>query len=104
MIHLDPHCVRCGLALDRGEHDYFLGSYTLNLFVALLGAAAIAIASLVVPAHTVLIAAVGLPAIAALAAWLHPRSRMMWLAMDLQFRPLRAEDLISRREGGDAQS
>ena len=80
------------MRLDRGETDYFLGSYTINLFVALIGAVTIAVTSLLVPAHTVLIAVVGIPVIGLLAVWLHSRSRLVWLAADLQFRPARAED------------
>ena len=89
---LAPRCAACGMRLERGESDYFLGSYTLNLFVALLGAVGIAVASVLAPAHTTWIALGGIAGIALLAAWMHPRSRLLWLAIDLQFRPAKPED------------
>jgi uncharacterized protein (DUF983 family) len=30
-IRMKPACESCTLRLDRGEHDYFIGAYTLNL-------------------------------------------------------------------------
>ncbi|HEX9107986.1 MAG TPA: DUF983 domain-containing protein, partial [Longimicrobiales bacterium] len=32
--HLRTRCVSCGLILERGEEDYFIGAYLLNLIVA----------------------------------------------------------------------
>lgn len=33
-FHLETRCPRCRLRLERGEHDYFLGSMMFNLVVA----------------------------------------------------------------------
>jgi uncharacterized protein (DUF983 family) len=33
-LFMVPHCPRCHLKTDRGEHDYFLGSFTINFVVA----------------------------------------------------------------------
>ena len=42
-------CSRCGLRLDRGESDYFLGAYTINLVAALLLAVGLAVLALTHP-------------------------------------------------------
>ena len=33
---LRPSCPRCGLRLDRGEHDYFLGAIVFNMALSLI--------------------------------------------------------------------
>jgi uncharacterized protein (DUF983 family) len=101
-VALAPSCASCRLRLDRGETDYFLGSYTISLFGALVGAVAVAVASLLVPAHSMLVAAAGIPMIALWAVWLHPRSRLLWLAADLQFRPACAEDYVAATDSREA--
>ena len=92
IVRMAPRCGACGLGLDRGESDYFLGAYTINLLWALLAATAVAVAAVVFPVSPLLIYGLGIPAIAALAVWLYPRSRLVWLAVDLQFRPATARD------------
>ena len=83
-------CPRCGLALERGEHDYWLGAQMFNLVVSEL---------LFVVAMTVLIIArwprvpwtflqYGGVALMVLAPFaLYPLSKTIWLAWDLAFRP-----------------
>lgn len=87
MIQLGGRCASCALGIDRGESDYFLGSYTINLTWALFATAGLAVAAIAIPVRPLLILCVGLPALAALAIWLHPVSRLVWLAIDLQVRP-----------------
>jgi len=87
LIRLAPRCGSCGLAIDRGERDYFLGSYTVNLVWSLMAAVGIAVASLAFPRSRSLVYGVGLTVLVAGAIVLHPLSRLMWLAMDLQLRP-----------------
>lgn len=85
-IDLAGCCAACRLRLDRGERDYYLGTYTINLMFALAAAVGLAVAAILVPLPSWAIYGVGLPALAALAIGLHPVSRLLWLATDLQFR------------------
>jgi len=88
-LSLPPRCPRCGLRYDRGESDYFLGSYTLNLFAALLLAVAAAALGIRLARHGppgVVIAIAG-ALIVVLAIALYPVTRLAWLAIDLAFRP-----------------
>lgn len=91
-LHLAPRCASCGLALDRGESDYFLGSYTLNLLWSLVAALGLAVVAAAFPIPPALVYGAGIPMIAALAIWLYPTSRLVWLAADLQFRPATPRD------------
>jgi len=86
-------CPSCGLRLDRGEPDYFLGSYTINLLGALMLAAAIAVLAIARPdwPKPVLYGS-GVAAIVVFALWFYPFSRLLWLAFDLVFRKARATD------------
>jgi uncharacterized protein (DUF983 family) len=95
VILLSPRCVSCGLAIDRGESDYFLGSYTVNLVWSLMAAVSIAVAALAFPRSRLLVYGLGLLVLVALAIVLHPMSRLMWLAIDLQLRPATPRDLGS---------
>jgi uncharacterized protein (DUF983 family) len=92
-LSLAAQCPRCDLYLERRENDFFLGSYTVNLFAALLVAVAVALANVrwidVAPplrwgASTL--------AIAAFAWWFHPIGKMLWLVIDVQFRPPMSRD------------
>jgi hypothetical protein len=95
-VRLDPRCRSCGLALDRGESDYFLGAYAINLMWALTLAIGLAVAAAFLPVAPVVVYALGLPVLAALVIGAYPLSRLMWLAVDLQFRPATPEELTSR--------
>jgi hypothetical protein len=79
--------------MDRGESDYFLGAYTINLLLALMLAAGLAILAVARPdwPRPVLYAA-GIAAIALLVIGFYPFSRLLWLAFDLVFRGPRASD------------
>jgi hypothetical protein len=83
------------LIFDRGEKDYFIGAYTLNLIVAeLIVVAAILIGMILswpdVPWDLLMYALVPL---AVLAPFLtYPYSRSVWLALDLKFRPPEPND------------
>lgn len=88
-------CPRCGLVLDRGESDHWLGAYAFNLiFAELLGVGA-AVAWIAatwpdVPWDVVQVGVVAL--MIALPIVLFPFSRTVWLAWDLTFRPERDTD------------
>lgn len=96
-------CPTCGLHLDRDEPGYWIGSYTINLF---LTEGALALALLVgilvtwpaVPwtLLTVVCAAlaIGLPIL------VFPHTKMLYLAVDLAFRPVESQDLATPVEPG----
>jgi uncharacterized protein (DUF983 family) len=86
-------CPVCRLRLDRGEMDYFLGAYTINLLGALALAVGLAVLAAARPAWPrALIYAIGLAAIVLFALWFYPFSRLLWLAFDLAFRGTRPTD------------
>ncbi|HEX5831725.1 MAG TPA: DUF983 domain-containing protein [Gemmatimonadaceae bacterium] len=95
-VKMRPDCPTCGLQLDRGESDYFLGAYLFNLvavellFAALLGAVVIATWP-DVPWELVQWGGVALVAIGAVVCY--PFTRLAWLAFDLCFRPVDADEL-----------
>ena len=86
-------CPSCGLRLDRGETDYFLGAYTLNLIGALLVAVALAVLGAAHPdwPRSMLYGA-GVGTIVLFALWFYPFSRLLWLAVDLALRGSRPAD------------
>jgi uncharacterized protein (DUF983 family) len=88
-LRLEERCGACGLLLDRGEGDHFLGAYVLNLVLAEVVPAATVLAGVAwtwpdVPWRVLGWAAVVL-AIACPFAFF-PFSRTLWLALDHTFR------------------
>lgn len=98
-------CPTCGLRLHRGESDYFIGAYLLNLvavellFAMLMGV--VVIATYPDTPWTLLqwsgMALIGLGAVIC-----YPITKSLWLAADLMFRPMTAEELEWHRSGGEA--
>jgi uncharacterized protein (DUF983 family) len=93
-------CGNCGLALERGERDYFIGSMMFNLVVAELLFVAAFVATLVttwpnVPWDTLEWAA----PLAMLAApfALFPFSKLTWLGFDILLRPVAPDELVDDR-------
>jgi uncharacterized protein (DUF983 family) len=92
-IGIVTRCPSCGLRTDRGESDYFLGAYTINLLVALVLAAGLAILAAVRPSWPrVPLYAAGIAAIVFVVIAFYPFSKLLWLAFDLAFRRPRASD------------
>ncbi len=91
-LQLKARCPACHLRLDRGEPDYFLGSYTINLVGALVVGVAVAVAGLSERVPRPLLYAGGIALIVGFAVWFHPFSRVVWLAADLAFRPATEKD------------
>ena len=94
-------CPVCQLILDRGEHDYFLGGYTVNFIVAellivLAGAVCIVLTWPEVPWELITWALVLLMVIAPVV--FYPFSKTLWLAADLILRPLTLGDLAGHGE------
>ncbi|HJQ12140.1 MAG TPA: DUF983 domain-containing protein [Gemmatimonadaceae bacterium] len=96
---LKERCPNCGILLDRGESDYFLGAYTVNLIaVEVLLAAGFLIVMIVTwpkpPWDALQWGGVVLSIFGAI--FCYPFAKTTWLAVDLVFRPQRREDFITR--------
>jgi uncharacterized protein (DUF983 family) len=96
-----PSCPACGLHTDRDEPGYWIGSYTVNLFVtegvfAVVFAAGLLLTWPAVPwtALTVLCAALAILT----PVMIFPHTKLLYLAIDLAFRPLEPPDLEAPRE------
>jgi len=92
-------CPSCGLLLERGEPDYFLGGYTLNLIAveALLAIGFLVVVLLTWPNPPWQALQYGGVALSVLGAVLcYPFAKTTWLAVDLMFRPPKREDFITR--------
>jgi len=88
-------CERCGLHFDRGESDYFIGAYTINLIVAELIVVAAILGGMFlswpnVPWTLLMYSLVPLAVLAPVLTF--PYSRALWLAIDLRFRPPEPSD------------
>jgi uncharacterized protein (DUF983 family) len=102
---LRANCPRCGLRLHRGESDYFIGAYLLNLVaVELLFAAMLGIVIVATYPDTPWTALQwgGLLLMILGAVICYPFSKALWLAADLVFRPMTEAELQWHREGGEA--
>jgi uncharacterized protein (DUF983 family) len=94
-IHTRPACPRCRLRLDRGEPDYFLGAIVFNMAFA-EGLFAAALLAVLVwtwpnPPWDALYYG-GIVGLIVAPILFYPYSKLLWLAFDLLFRPLRPED------------
>jgi hypothetical protein len=86
------HCGACGLALERGERDYFIGSMMWNLVLSELLFVGGFITAMVLQWPDVNWRAIQVAAplgMAAAPCVLFPVSKLMWLAFDLILRPER---------------
>lgn len=96
-------CPGCGLRLDRGERDFFIGAYTINLIVAEMlvffgGIAALRLTWPDVPWDGLMYGLAALMIIAPIV--LYPVSRQLWLATDLIFRPSEPADFADISAAG----
>jgi uncharacterized protein (DUF983 family) len=100
---LKERCPNCGLRLHRGENDYFIGAYLLNLVaVEILFALVLAVVFISTYPNTpwALLQWGGLVLIIVGAVLCYPLSKALWLAADLIFRPMSPEELAWHRRGG----
>jgi uncharacterized protein (DUF983 family) len=102
-LRLRRQCPGCALRLDRGESDYFIGAYLLNLIViemliAALLAAIVVITYPATPWTALEWGAVVLSLVGAVACY--PFAQVIWLAADLWLRPLTPQELEWYRTGG----
>jgi len=96
---LKERCPNCGMMLERGESDYFLGAYTLNLMAVevLLALGFIVVMVLTWPKppwDALEYGGIALSIVGAI--FCYPFAKTTWLAVDLMFRPQRREDFITR--------
>ena len=94
-LHQRDACPACGLRLDRGEHDFFIGAYTINLIVAellvvFLGLVVMILTWPAVPWDGLMYGLAALMIVAPVV--LYPFSRQAWLAIDLILRPAEPTD------------
>lgn len=94
-VTLRPACPSCGLLLDRGERDFFLGGYTLNFIAVELVLVLFLVVTVVllwpdVPWTALGWGAATLMILAPIAFF--PISRTLWLAIDLALRPAAPAD------------
>ncbi len=98
-FEMKERCPHCGILLQRGEADYFIGAYTLNL-VAVEILLALAFLAVVVatwpnpPWDALQYGGVVLSILGAVLCY--PFAKTTWLAVDLIFRPPNREDFITR--------
>ena len=93
---LRPDCPTCGLQLDRGESDYFLGAYLFNLVAVELLFAALMLVVLLATWPSppwALLEWGGAALMVAGAVLCYPFAKTMWLAFDVMFRPVQREEL-----------
>ena len=102
-LKLRVRCGTCGLRMERGEHDYFVGS----IFILFTLAGILVLGTLVVtlvaswPAVPWDVLQYGLPVMVALSMpALYPFSKLVWLAFDLMLRPVTPEELEWHRTAG----
>ena len=101
-FRLHTRCPTCGLQLERGESDYFLGAYLFNLIaVELLFAGALAITVIATwpspPWRLLEYGGAALMALGAVACY--PLAKTTWLAFDLMLRPVTPEEMAWHRRG-----
>lgn len=93
-----PVCPACGLKLDRGETDYFLGAIVFNMAFS-EGLFAVGLLAVLVytwpnpPWDAIYYGGIAAMILAPIA--LYPYSKLCWLAFDLRFRPPRPEEFTA---------
>jgi len=93
-------CGTCGLAIERGERDYFIGSMMFNLVVSELLFAGAFIATLVTAWPNVpwdMLQWAAPLAMAAAPFILFPFSKLAWLGFDILLRPVTRDELVGGR-------
>jgi uncharacterized protein (DUF983 family) len=98
-FEMKERCPNCGILLERGESDYFIGAYTLNLVAVeiLLAGTFLIVVTVTWPNPPWDLLQYGGVVLSILGAVLcYPFAKTTWLAVDLIFRPPNREDFITR--------
>lgn len=96
MFALKEHCPTCGLRMQRGESDYFVGTYLFNLImvemILYVGVFAFIIFTWPDPPWNVIMWVTAVLMIAGCFIC-YPFAKATWLAVDLAIRPISPEEL-----------
>lgn len=98
---MKKRCPTCDILLERGEGDYFIGAYTLNLIaveILLAGVGTIVVIATWPdpPWGALQFGGVILSVIGAVGCY--PFAKTTWLAVDMAFRPPIRTDFIAREK------
>jgi len=100
---LKPHCPTCGLRIERGESDYFVGAYLFNLiavelilFICVCGFVIVTWPDVPWDLLTYVTAALMLSG----CFLCYPFAKTTWLAVDLAIRPLTDEEMSWHHDDG----
>jgi uncharacterized protein (DUF983 family) len=103
-FELKERCPSCGIRLERGENDYFVGAYLFNLiavelilFFCVCGFVYFTWPDPPWDLITYVTAFLMLSG----CVFCYPFAKTTWLAVDLAIRPLSPEELDWHHEGGD---
>jgi uncharacterized protein (DUF983 family) len=100
-VYLRSACPSCGLLFDRGERDYFIGAYLINfigaeVMIALVAGCVVLLTWPEVPWQAIKWGLVAL--MVPFPILTYPWSKMLWLAIDLSFRPITLNDIAGHGE------
>ena len=103
-FELKERCPTCGIRLERGEKDYFVGAYLFNLIavelILFLSVCGFVYFTWPDPPWD-LITYVTAVLMLSGCVLCYPFAKTTWLAVDLAIRPLTPEELRWHQDGGD---
>ena len=103
-FQLKANCPSCGLRLERGESDYFVGAYLFNLIavelILFVCVCAFVFFTWPDPPWDAITYVTGFLMLTGCVGC-YPFAKTTWLAVDLAIRPLTREELEWHRDGGD---
>ena len=102
-LKMQERCGRCGLRLERGERDYFIGSMMFNLVLGEFLVVVVVVGVMLArwPDVPWDFLEVGVPLLAIFfPVLLFPFSKLIWLAFDIMLRPVTPAEMEWHREGG----
>jgi len=95
-LKLRVRCGTCGIRLERGEHDYFVGSLMFNYVITgtlLLVTLAVVLVAMWPDVPWTWFQYGGPVAMVAIPFAIFPFTKLLWLAFDLMLRPATPEEL-----------
>ena len=94
-VRIVPRCPTCGFRFDRGEEGYGVGTYMFNLIAAelLLTVIITAIVLTFDLRWTTALERAAIAAMIVMPVLFYPFAKLLFVAFDLCFRPVRKEDV-----------